>query len=126
MVLRVWDIAYTVSNLERAIDFYENVLDLQKKYRFSSYAGFDCGGVEIGLAPGRGGEPLGDGPCVDLKVSSVDEAYGMLVERGVEFTKGPHDTPWGSRIALFTDPGGHKLQLVQINWPQYLAACAPG
>lgn len=29
------------------VDFYKNVLGLQKKYEFEDYAGFDSGGVEI-------------------------------------------------------------------------------
>jgi len=49
MIKRIWDITLTVKNLKKAIDFYENVLGLQKKYEFKDYAGFDCGGVEIGL-----------------------------------------------------------------------------
>lgn len=126
MILRVWDITFTGSDLERAVDFYERVLGLPKKYHFSTYAGFDCGGVEIGLSPGvPAGEQEGV-PCVDLLVRDVDETYRTLYERGVRFLKEPHDTLWGSRIALFADPDGNVLQLVQIDWHRYFAACASG
>jgi len=126
MILRVWDVTFTVSDLERVVDFYEHVLGLSKKYQFSTYAGFDCGGVEIGLVPGI---PAGDqegAPCVDLLVRDVDETYQVLRKRGARFLKEPHDTPWGSRIALFTDPDGNVLQLVQIDWHKYFTACASG
>ena len=133
MILRVWDVTFTVSDLERAVDFYERVLGLSKKYQFSTYAGFDCGGVEIGLAPGiprqaRDVAPAGEqegAPCVDFLVQDVDAAYRALRERGVRFLKEPHDTPWGGRIALFADPDGNVLQLVQIDRPRYFAVCAP-
>jgi catechol 2,3-dioxygenase-like lactoylglutathione lyase family enzyme len=125
MIIRVWDVTFTVTDLDRAVNFYENVLGLQKKYQFSSYAGFDCGGVEIGLVPGRTIEPQENAPCVDLLVRDVDEACQALRERGVRFLKEPHDTLWGGRIALFTDPDGNVLQLVQIDWPKYFAVCAP-
>lgn len=36
MILRVWDVTFTVSDLERAVDFYEHVLGLPKKYQYSS------------------------------------------------------------------------------------------
>jgi len=49
MIKRIWDITLTVSDLKNAIDFYENILGLTKKYEFADYAGFDCGGIEIGL-----------------------------------------------------------------------------
>ena len=125
MILRVWDVTFTVSDLERAVDFYERVLGLSKKYQFSTYAGFDCGGVEIGLIPGTPAGEQEGAPCVDFLVRDVDAAYRTLRERGVRFLKEPHDTPWGGRIALFADPDGNVLQLVQIDWPRYLAACAP-
>jgi lactoylglutathione lyase len=58
-------------------------------------------------------------------VHDVDEAYRTLRERGVQFLKEPHDTPWGGRIALFADPDGNRMQLVQVDWQRYFAACAP-
>jgi catechol 2,3-dioxygenase-like lactoylglutathione lyase family enzyme len=125
MLLRVWDVTFSVSDLDQAVDFYGRVLDLPKKYQFSSYAGFDCGGVEIGLAPGkRTGHQAGE-PLVDFLVQDVDAVYRMLVDRDVRFLKKPHETVWGGRIALFADPDGNRLQLVQIDWPRYLAVCAP-
>ncbi|MGD2177777.1 MAG: VOC family protein [Anaerolineae bacterium] len=126
MILRVWDITLVVSDLEQAVDFYENVLGLSKKYQFSTYAGFDCGGVEIGLVPGT---PIGEqegAPCVDFLVRDVDEGHRRLRKHGVRFLKAPHDTAWGSRIALFTDPDGNVMQLVQIDWREYFAVCAHG
>lgn len=125
MFLRVWDVTFTASDLEQAVDFYGRVLELPKKYQFSSYAGFDCGGMEIGLAPGKRTEHQAGVPLVDSLVQDVDEVYGELVHKGVRFLKKPHDTVWGGRIALFVDPDGTRLQLVQIDWPKYLAVCAP-
>jgi predicted enzyme related to lactoylglutathione lyase len=125
MILRVWDVTFTVSDLERAVEFYERILELPKKYQFSTYAGFDCGGVEIGLRPGT---PVGEqegAPCVNFLVRDVDEACRTLRERGVRLLKEPHDTPWGGRIALLADPDGNRLQLVQIDWRGYFAACTP-
>ncbi|MCD6263788.1 VOC family protein [Candidatus Bathyarchaeota archaeon] len=126
MIKRIWDVTFTVSDLGRAIWFYEEVLGLQKKYEFKDYAGFDCGGVEIGLKTWGGLEkPRKGEPCVNFLVEDVDEAYKTLRQRGVTFLKEPDDTPWGGRIALFTDPDGNLLQITQIDWKRYFAACAP-
>ena len=95
------------------------------KYQFADYAGFDVGGVELGLKtwgelePPRKGEPV-----VNFLVDDVDRACQELSARGVKFTKGPEDTPWGGRIALFEDPDGNTLQLTQIDWKRYFSACA--
>ena len=46
MIKTVWDVTFYVSDLERAKKFYEETLGLEKKYEYSSYVGFECGGVE--------------------------------------------------------------------------------
>jgi methylmalonyl-CoA/ethylmalonyl-CoA epimerase len=125
MFLRVWDVTFTVSDLEQAADFYGRVLGLPIKYQFSTYAGLDCGGVEIGLIPGAVVENQMGLPLVDFLVQDVDKVYTMLVGKGVLFLEQPHDTAWGGRIALLADPDGNKLQLVEIDWSKYFAACAP-
>lgn len=125
MILRVWDVTFTVSDLARAVEFYEKVLGLSKKYQFSSYVGFDCGGVEIGLVLGDVAENREGAPCVDFLVQDVDEAHRLLSGRGVRFLKEPHDTVWGGRIALCADLDGNLMQLVQIDWPKYFTVCAP-
>jgi len=51
MIKTVWGITFYVSDLERAKKFYEETLGLEKKYEYSSYVGFECGGVEVGLTP---------------------------------------------------------------------------
>ncbi|HEY71014.1 MAG TPA: VOC family protein [Anaerolineae bacterium] len=125
MITHIWAVTLTVSSLEQAIDFYENKLGLTKKYQFSDYAGFECGGSEIGvktwgeLQPPREGEP-----CIDLAVADIDEAYQTILSRGVEFIKAPEDAAWGSRIATFKDPDGNTLQLTQIDWERYLRVIA--
>ena len=126
MLLRIWDVTFTVSNLEQAVIFYENVLGLSKKYHYpNNYAGFDCGGVEIGLVPGNPLKVQEGIPCVDFLVQDIEEVYQCLRERGVHFTEEPHDTAWGGKIASFNDPDGNLLQLVQINWARYFAVSAP-
>ena len=124
MLLRVWDVTFIVADLRRAVAFYENVLCLPKKYEFSTYAGFDCGGVEIGLQPGTPGKGHRGMPCVDFLVRDVAEVHRVLRKRGVHFLQEPHDVPWGARIAVFTDPDGNLLEIVQIDWRKYLAGCA--
>jgi predicted enzyme related to lactoylglutathione lyase len=125
MLTRIWDITFTVANLERAVAFYENVLGLSKKYIFpDDYAGFDCGGMEIGLTPGVLETPNKGACCINFLVDNVDEAVRILQERGACFIKKAHDTAWGGRIAVFTDPDSNRLQLVQIDWRKYFSACA--
>jgi predicted enzyme related to lactoylglutathione lyase len=126
MIKRIWDITLTVADLRIAADFYESVLGLQKKYEFKDYAGFDCGGIEIGLKTwGKLEKPRDGEPCINFVVDDIEAAYRALKEKGVAFGGAPEDTQWGSRMAVFTDPDGNSLQITQINWPKYLAVSAP-
>jgi len=127
MVTHIWAVTLTVSDLERAVRFYESTLGLRKKYRFGDYAGFDCGGVEIGLKTWGGLErPRAGEPCIDLAVGNVDEAYQALSSKGVKFVKEPGHVQWGARTAVFEDPDGNTLQLTQVDWRAYFKAAAKG
>jgi catechol 2,3-dioxygenase-like lactoylglutathione lyase family enzyme len=114
--------------LKRAARFYEEVLGLEKKYEFSSYAGFECGGVEIGLIPKlRGGEqaaPLS--PSVEFLVDDVEKFYRELKNKNVKFVEELHEEPWGGKQATFTDPDGNILEIVQISWEKYFSVSAEG
>ncbi len=126
MIRRIWDVTLTVRDLKKAVDFYENVLELQKKYEFRDYAGFDCGGVEIGLKTwGELEKPRKGEPCINFLVGNIDAAYRSLKQKGVKIVKGPKETLWGGRILLFEDPDGNILQLTEIDWRKYFKACAP-
>jgi predicted enzyme related to lactoylglutathione lyase len=126
VITHVWAITLTVSDLERAVRFYGETLGLTKKYQFGDYAGFDCGGVEIGLKTWGDLESPREGePCIDFAVNSVDETFEALSSRGVVFIKEPEDAQWGARIALFKDPDGNVLQLTRPDWKKYLATAAP-
>ncbi|MCK4224877.1 MAG: VOC family protein [candidate division Zixibacteria bacterium] len=126
MILRIWDVTLTVKDLKKAVEFYENVLGLQKKYEFKDYAGFDCGGVELGVKTWGELQPLREGePCIDFLVDNIDEAYRTLREKGVKFIEEPKEMPWGCRVATFVDLDGNVLDLTQVHWGKYFKACAP-
>ena len=116
----------TVRDLKKAIDFYERVLGLQKKYEFKDYAGFDCGGIEIGLKTwGEMEKPRKGEPCINFLVEDIDDAYRNLRKEDIKIIEEPKETLWGSRVLLFEDPDGNLLQMTEINWEKYFKACAP-
>jgi catechol 2,3-dioxygenase-like lactoylglutathione lyase family enzyme len=111
-----------------AKEFYEKILGLEKKYEYSSYIGFECGGIEIGLIPKleKGQKVSSTTPSVEFLVDNVEEIYKTLKRKGVKFIKDLHDEPWGGRQASFTDPDGNILEIVQINWEKYFSVAAEG
>lgn len=128
MIKTGWSITFHVSNLEKKAKFYEETLGLEKKYEYSSYVGFECGGVEIGLAPklteGQKVSPVS--PSVEFLVDDVEKVYRELKNKGVKFVKELHEEPWGGKQATFTDPDGNILEITQINWKKYFTVSAEG
>jgi len=128
VIKTVWGVTFYVSDLRRASKFFEETLGLEKKYEYSSYVGFECGGVEIGLIPKSKEEKrvTQTSPSVEFLVDDVDRMYNELKSKGVKFIKELHDEPWGGRQASFTDPDGHILEIAQIDWEKYFSASAKG
>ena len=128
MIKTVWGVTFYVSDLKRVKKFYEETLGLEKKYEYSSYVGFECGGVEVGLIPKleRGQKVSALSPPVEFLVDDVERVYNELKQKGVKFIKELHEEPWGGRQATFTDPDGNVLEIVQINWKKYFDAAAKG
>ncbi len=90
MIKSVWGITLSVSDLKKAVSFYERTLGLNKKYEYSSYAGFQCGGVEIGPRPGgKKKERIEGAPSIEFFVNNVDAVYQKLKKKGVKSSKNP-------------------------------------
>lgn len=127
MIRTVWSITFYVSDLQKAAKFYEETLGLERKYTCSSYVGFECGGVEIGLIPKTREEKANpSSPSVDFLVDDIDKAYETLKRKGVKFIKELHEEAWGGKQATFTDPDGHMLEITQIDWDKYFTVAAKG
>jgi len=128
VIKTVWCVTFCVSDLDRASRFYEETLGLEKKYQYSSYVGFECGGVEIGLIPKPSEEQKVSqlSASVELLVDDIEKSCKELREKGVRFVEELHEEPWGGRLATFTDPDGNNLQMVQIDWEKYFAISASG
>jgi predicted enzyme related to lactoylglutathione lyase len=104
MIEKVYYIRFPVSDLKRAVSFYENTLGLKKTTEWPTGAIFDVGGVQFGLELGRKQE-------IFLLVDNVDEAYKNLKEKGAKFVTEPKDQPWGARTATFVDSEGNMFTL---------------
>ena len=127
MIKTIWSITFYVSDLQKTKRFYEETLGLEKKYEYSSYVGFECGGVEIGLVPKtKEQEVTAVSHSVEFLVDEVEKAYRELKNKGVKFIKEMHEEPWGGQQATLTDPDGNILHITQINWKKYFTVSAEG
>ncbi len=119
MIARLWRIVLPVKDLEHSVEFYGKQLGLSLKYRLDEVAAFDYGGVELVL---REQEQVGGAVCetvLELSTRDIFAAWKQLGRRGVSFDEEPTERS-GSFCVPFTDPDGHRLLLVEINWSAHL------
>jgi catechol 2,3-dioxygenase-like lactoylglutathione lyase family enzyme len=113
-----------VEDLDRALQFYTEVLGLRLGHRSGDYAQLATGATRVGLYKRDAmsktlgmqlKKPAQDAPGFEIgfKVSDVDAAFSELVGRGASPAMPPTTRPWGQRTAYVRDPDGHLIELAQ-------------
>jgi predicted enzyme related to lactoylglutathione lyase len=121
MLESVFYASVLVSDQDRALDFYTNVVGFEQRADNPTPDGprFLTVGVKgqdfmLVLWPGTPGQaqPVqGRIPAsVTIETADCRKAYEELKSRGVEFETEVLEYPWGY-VALFEDPDGNRLQL---------------
>jgi lactoylglutathione lyase len=113
-----------VSDLDRAIDFYRDVVGLPLRFRAEAYAEFATEGAKFALFPrselpvliGREA-PADPAPWpqgeVAFFVDDVDAEHDRLRASDVTVLAPPTDRPWGERTLHIADPDGNVVELTR-------------
>jgi predicted enzyme related to lactoylglutathione lyase len=120
MLERVFYTSVLVTDQDRALDFYTNVLGFERRVdnplpdgpRFLTVGvkGQDFMLVLWPGTPGQAQPVQGRIPASVIETEDCRKAYEELKSRGVEFETDVLEQPWGY-VALFQDPDGNRLQL---------------
>jgi len=111
----IGQIAITVTDVDRAIAFYRDVLGLKFLFQFPNLGFFACDGVRLMIS---GAEKPGEsnGSAIYFKVPDIRQAFESLAQRGAAFEKEPHLVArmpdhelW---MAFFRDPDRNLLALM--------------
>lgn len=106
-----------VSDMDRAVAFYRDVLGLTPGHVTPYWSDFQVGSVRLGLHPPfQGSEPPysspGKGWIVGIDVDDIRALKAQLVANSTEIAGDFHDVP-GGVILDFRDPEGNNLQAVE-------------
>lgn len=112
----IGQVAIAVSDINRAVDFYRDVLGLELLFRADpGMAFFDCGGVRLMVSILVGEPEDHHSSTVYYKVPDIHAATEQLKARGVEFARDPQ---LAARLedrqiwnAFLRDPDGNLLAL---------------
>ena len=105
---------YWVSDMERAVRFYREILGLSlTSQEGENWAVFDAGGRQFALHRAVEGHPSTPGGATAVfSVDDLDRARTVLSERGVQFGH-EGDVEGYARFASFQDPDGNTVQLIE-------------
>lgn len=113
----IGQIAVPVSDIDRAIAFYRDVLGMRFLFKAPPGLGFfDCNGVRLLLDAAVAAEPKSQNSIIYYQVADINAACEILSTRGVKFEQEPglvarmpdHDL-W---MAFFRDPDANLLALM--------------
>ena len=89
---QIMQIALTVKDIERAVEFYRDTLGMKLLFRApAKLAFFDAGGVRLMLSePEQGQQPGTESSVLYFRVADIQAAHAALVAAGVRFMEPPH------------------------------------
>ena len=116
----IGQIALTITDLERAVGFYRDVLGLKLLFRVTGLAFFDCEGLRLMLSAAENpAEHFGS--IIYFRVADIQAAAKVLENRGAPFDRLPHLVArmpdhdlW---MAFFRDPDRNLLALMSEERP---------
>lgn len=101
----------SVTDLERALGFYHQLLDLPAT-RIPGFAFLETStGVEVMLHE-RPAEPSDRSVAGSFRVHDVDGVVAAWAARSGVVVDEAADQPWGERMAVVRDPDGHLVCLI--------------
>ncbi|MFI5955996.1 VOC family protein [Cryptosporangium sp. NPDC051539] len=108
-VASVW---VPVDDMDRAVEFYRDVLGLELTDQQSQWSELDADGLRIGLNAREGASEHADGGAVISfrPDGALESEVDRLRDAGVRFTGEISEHAWG-RIVPFKDSEGNDLQL---------------
>ena len=114
----------TVRDLEKSVKFYTEIIKLNEVMRFSPQKGINIvflkdeynGKIElIEYEQNKKVEDSGNAAIVSIgfAIDDLDKSIKMLSESNIKITRGPIQTPSGTKFLFIKDPDGVEIELIQ-------------
>ena len=123
MIKKLLHTRYRVTDLEKTVAFYRDVLGLQETRRHTSGRGsqlvfFRAPGSEeeIEICKFDESGPVVVGPDLThlaFLVDDLDKFAREAAAKGYPLSDGPHRTPGGDAIAFIDAPEGYEIELIE-------------
>jgi predicted enzyme related to lactoylglutathione lyase len=106
-------VIYAVADLEKAREWYSQVLSKQPYFSEPFYVGFSVGGFELGLDPDTTEVTPGNNAVAYWGVPDAHAAYARLVGLGARENSAVQEVGGGILVGTVLDPFGNILGIIQ-------------
>ena len=105
-------------DVERLVNFYENILRIKAKRSGADYAEFTTGASVLAIfsfaaqekyIPGSSQAAANHSLVLEFQVADADQEYRRLRSIVQTWVKPPTTQPWGTRSIYFRDPDGNLV-----------------
>lgn len=104
-----------VSDMDKSIKFYRDVLELPIKNTSSEWVEFFSSGTVLALHPSKSkSRTKNSGVLVGFMVSDLEPVAKKLKDKKVDFFKEPKEESFGKH-AIIADPDGHLISIAEIS-----------
>ena len=108
-----------VSNMDRSIAFYRDILGYPLKHQSHKWSELDAGGITLALHladaadHGHTHATTPAGHCqLGLSVPNLDKFHAAMVAKGVACTQPPREEHFG-KLAIYADPDGMPISVAE-------------
>lgn len=112
---RIGQVRIAVSDVDRAVAFYRDVLGMPFLFQFPGMAFFDLNGTRLMMVDPESRD-FGGQSAIYYEVDDITAAHATLSERGVSFSDAPHvvhsDDQHEEWMCFFRDPDDNVLALM--------------
>ena len=112
---RLGAVILLVSDMDKSIQFYRDVLELPIKNTSSEWVEFFSSGTVLALHPSKSkSRTKNSRVLVGFMVSDLEPVAKKLKDKKVEFFKEPKEESFGKH-AIIADPDGHLISIAEIS-----------
>jgi predicted enzyme related to lactoylglutathione lyase len=113
MIQGLRTVIYHVDDLQKAKDWYSDILGIEPYFDEPFYVGFNVGGFELGLDPNMEGVSKGSNVVAYWGVENADDAYQKIQALGGEKHSDVQDVGGGILVATVADQFGNIFGIIE-------------
>src|SRR5690349_11539475 len=104
---------YKVNDLEKAKEWYSDILNTRPYFDEPFYVGFSVGGFELGLDPDADDLTVGNNLLIYWGVKNAHETFEELLTKGAKSHSEPQNVGGDIIVASVFDPFGNIFGIIE-------------